>query len=128
VTPCRPPAVGFWNVPNERVHVGDRAAGTIQRPHFGSLTNDSRIVVRLSPPQTRSISVGSSAGAFELLTRFDTGQRCNTSSAAGWSSSMPARPFSHGSKSFSASRTGMRSCTSATNLFGSAMILVHRRR
>ena len=31
----------------------------------------------------RSISVGSSSGARELLTRFETGQRCSTFSAAG---------------------------------------------
>jgi|HubBroStandDraft_5_1064220.scaffolds.fasta_scaffold95759_2 hypothetical protein len=31
----------------------------------------------------RSINVGSSTGAFELLTRFETGQRCNKSSDAG---------------------------------------------
>ena len=42
--------------------------------------------------QLRSISVGSSAGAFELLTRFDTGQRCRTFSAAGLSRSWPALP------------------------------------
>jgi hypothetical protein len=43
----------------------------------------------------RSISVGSSAGALELLIRFDTGQRCR-----GWSfgrlafsSSLPRRRF-----------------------------------
>jgi hypothetical protein len=40
-------------------------------------------------------SVGSSAGAFELLTRFDTGQRCNRSSGAGFSNSTPALPPSH---------------------------------
>ena len=56
-----------------------------------------------------SSSVGSSSGARELLTRFDTGHRCNKSSGAGLSSSRPAAPLSHGSKSFSASRTGMRS-------------------
>jgi hypothetical protein len=37
---------------------------------------------------------------------------------------MPAAPLSHGSKSFSASNAGIRSCTSATNLFGSVMIIV----
>jgi hypothetical protein len=30
-----------------------------------------------------------------------------------------------GSKSFSASKTGIRACTSATNLFGSQIIIVH---
>ena len=34
---------------------------------------------------TRSIRLGSSAGARELLTRLDTGQRCSTSFAAGLS-------------------------------------------
>ena len=57
----------------------------------------------------RSINVGSSTGAFELLTRFETGQRCNKSSGAGCSSSIPASPLIHGSKSRSASMTGMRS-------------------
>ena len=70
------------------------------------------------------MSVGSSSGALELFTRFDTGHRCNRSSAAGLSNSRPAFPFSHGSKSLSVSNTGMRSCTSATNLFGSVIIMV----
>ena len=34
-------------------------------------------------PAPLSISVGSSASAFELLTRFDTGQRCSKSFGAG---------------------------------------------
>src|SRR5271169_3182120 len=46
----------------------------------------------------RSISVGSSAGAFELLTRFDTGQRYSMSSGAGLNSPMPAAPLSHGQR------------------------------
>ncbi len=73
---------------------------------------------------TRSINVESLAGAFELLTRFDTGQRCNTSSAAGRSTSRPALPSSHRSKSLTASRTGMRSCTSATTLLGPVISIV----
>ena len=44
-----------------------------------------------------SINVGSSAGARELLTRFDTGQRRSTSFATGLSISTPASPDSHGS-------------------------------
>jgi hypothetical protein len=44
--------------------------------------------------------VGSSSGARELFTRFDTGHRCNRSSAAGLSNSRPAPPLSHGSKSW----------------------------
>ena len=36
-----------------------------------------------------SINVGSSTGAFELLTRFDTVQRCKTLLATGLSSSVP---------------------------------------
>ena len=63
---------------------------------------------RLHAATKRSISVGSSAGAFELLTRFDTGQRCKVSSGAGFNSSMPASPPSQGSKSFLASNTGIR--------------------
>ena len=39
---------------------------------------------------TRSIRVGSSAGARELLTRLDTGQRCSTSFAAGLSNAASA--------------------------------------
>jgi hypothetical protein len=46
---------------------------------------------------TGSIKVASSASARELFTRFDTGQRCSTSSAAGLSNSVPADPVSHGS-------------------------------
>jgi hypothetical protein len=38
---------------------------------------------------TRSIRLGSSAGARELLTRRDTGQRCSTSFAAGLSNAGP---------------------------------------
>ena len=37
----------------------------------------------------------------------------------------PAAPLSQGSKSFSASSTGIRSCTSATKALGSVMIIVH---
>ena len=38
---------------------------------------------------TRSIRVGSSAGARELFTRLDTGQRCSTSFSAGLSNAEP---------------------------------------
>src|SRR5262245_4972949 len=44
-----------------------------------------------------SISDASSSLARELLTRFDTGQHCSTSFAAGFSNSSPALPLSHGS-------------------------------
>src|SRR5262245_50608149 len=43
------------------------------------------------------ISDASSSLARELLTRFDTGQHCSTSFAAGFSNSSPALPVSHGS-------------------------------
>ena len=44
-----------------------------------------------------SIRVASSAGAFEQLTRRDTGHFCSKSSGAGFKYSMPALPLSHGS-------------------------------
>ena len=47
--------------------------------------------------ETLSISVGSSSGARELLTRFETGHFCSTSPRAGLSNSIPALPVSHGS-------------------------------
>jgi hypothetical protein len=49
------------------------------------------------------MSVASSSGARELFTRFDTGHRCNKSSAAGLSNSGPALPSSHDAKSSSVS-------------------------
>ena len=45
---------------------------------------------------TRSISVGSSASAFELLTRFDTGQRCRNSFRRSFRIPAPTSPLSHG--------------------------------
>jgi hypothetical protein len=42
-----------------------------------------------------SINVASSASAFELLTRFDTGQRCRKSFGAGFSSSIPCPYLCH---------------------------------
>jgi hypothetical protein len=45
----------------------------------------------------RSVNFGSSSGSRELFTRFDTGHRCNRSSAAGLSNSVRAAPDSHGS-------------------------------
>ena len=50
--------------------------------------------------------------------------RYSRSFGAGLSNSRPALPLSQGSKSFPASKTGMRSRTSATNSFGSVMIIV----
>lgn len=41
-----------------------------------------------------SISAGSSASAFELLTRFETGQRCRKSFATGFRIPAPASPLS----------------------------------
>src|SRR5437588_5088492 len=70
------------------------------------------------------MSVGSSSGACELFTRLDTGHRCNRSLEAGLSNSRPTSPLSHGSKSFSVRRTGIRSCTSATNSLGFVIIMV----
>src|SRR4029078_8094581 len=64
------------------------------------------------------------AGARELLTRLDTGQRCSTSFAAGLSNAGPAS-LSQDAKSLDSRTTGMRSCTSATKSFGSVMSIVH---
>jgi hypothetical protein len=61
---------------------------------------------------------------YPLLDQENMVQIKVVSSAAGWSSSSPARPSSHGSRSSCLRSTGIRSCTSATNLFGSVMIMV----
>jgi hypothetical protein len=72
---------------------------------------------------TRSMRFGLSAGARELLTRLNTGQRCSTSSAAGLSKVEPPL-LSQDAKSFDSRTTSMRSCTSATKSFGSVMSIV----
>jgi hypothetical protein len=46
---------------------------------------------------TRSIRVGSSSAALELLTRFEIGNFCRRLSAAGLRNSRPAFPLGHGS-------------------------------
>ena len=56
-----------------------------------------------------STSVASSASAFELLTRFDTGQRCRKSFATGFRIPAPASPLSHGANCASVKKAGMRS-------------------
>ena len=65
----------------------------------------------------------SSAGARELLTRLDAGQRCSTSLAAGLSNAGPAS-LSQDAKSLESRTTGVRSCISATKSFGSVMSIV----
>ena len=72
---------------------------------------------------TFSMSVESLLSARELFTRLETGHFCRRPLGAGLSNSTSASPVSQGSKSFSASRTGIRSCTSATSSFGSAIIM-----
>jgi hypothetical protein len=53
-------------------------------------------VMRRPQSATRSISLASSAGAFELLIRFNTGDRCNNISLpAGSSNSDPSDPVGH---------------------------------
>jgi hypothetical protein len=74
---------------------------------------------------TFSMSVESVSSARELFTRLETGLFCRRSFGAGLSSSTPATPLSQGSKSFSASSTGIRSCTSPTKAFGSVNIMAH---
>ena len=64
---------------------------------------------------TRSIRLGSSACARELLTRLDTGQRCSTPFAAGLSNAAPPS-LSQDANSLDSRTTGMRSCTSATKI------------
>jgi hypothetical protein len=71
-----------------------------------------------------SIRVGSSSLARELFTRFDTGHFCSRSFGAGFNNSMPAVPLSHGSKSFSVSNAGIRSCSSATKSLGAQITIV----
>jgi hypothetical protein len=56
--------------------------------------NKSGCAARSGSIGTGSINVTSSASARELFTRFDTGKRCSTSSAAGLSNSVPADPVS----------------------------------
>ena len=73
--------------------------------------------------QSGSISVGSSLSARELLTRFDTGQRCSTSFAAGLRRAVPPS-FSHGSKSVRSRDYRIRSYISAATALGSATIMV----
>src|ERR1700689_3807021 len=70
-----------------------------------------------------SIRLGSSAGAFELLTRCETGHFSNKPSGAALRYSTPAWPFSQGSNCSCFSSTGILSWTSATNAFGSEMII-----
>src|SRR5271170_6379788 len=70
-----------------------------EKGHFAS--NRSSSVPTLSGISarhkgTRSISVGSSSGARELFTRFDTGHRCSRSFGAGLSNSRPVLPFKYG--------------------------------
>jgi hypothetical protein len=73
---------------------------------------------------TLSISVASSASAFELLTRFDTGQRCRKSFGAGFSIPAPASPLSQGANCPWDKNAGIRSWTSAAKSFGSVIIMV----
>ncbi len=84
------------------------------------LAHDIRSAI--SPRPVRR-GVGSSAGARELLTRLDTGQRCSTSFAAGLSNAGPPS-LSQDAKSLDSRTTGMRSCTSATKSFGSVISIV----
>ncbi len=56
---------------------------------------------------TLSINVASSASAFELLTRFDTAQRCRYSFDAGSAHSSLPSSFSHGANCFSVRNTGI---------------------
>ena len=52
-------------------------------------TKDYAPCLAASANSISSINIGSSAGARELFTRFDTGHRRSTSSAAGLSTSTP---------------------------------------
>ena len=78
--------------------------------------------VRLGQIVICSINVGSSTGAFELLTRFDTGQRCKN--RLDRLEQLYTADIEPGSKVLGPKMTGIRSCTSATNTFGPVMIIV----
>jgi hypothetical protein len=70
-----------------------------------------------------TISDASSSAAREAFTRVDTGHRCNIFLAAGLRVPIPALQLSHGSELFGSKITGIRSWTSATNLFDSVMTI-----
>ncbi len=94
--------------------VARRRHGTarLREPSSAHLSVSSQAVPNTS---TRSMSVGSPSGARKLFTRFGTGHICRTSLRADLSSSVPALPLSHGSKSLDCNKTGIRSCMLATN-------------
>ena len=73
---------------------------------------------------TCSISVRSSLGAHELLTRRGTGHVCKYSSGAGLSTSTPALPVSHASNLIGRQQHG-HPVVQLTNSLASVMIIVH---
>jgi hypothetical protein len=87
-----------------------------------SLAPSGEIIEFRRPPPVRVRSTSDRPAApFELLTRFDAGQRCRYSFGAGFSTSAPASSLSHGPNCCCVKNTGMRSWKS----FGSVMN-VHR--
>ena len=91
--------IGAWGLPGQGM-----PGGVISRPFDStgrkcacSLMRPCRGVTTRRHTPMGSINVGSSSGARELFTRFDTGHRCKRPSAAGRSNSVPAAPDSQGS-------------------------------